>query len=224
MGPSNVLITDLIVQSLPSPKGCLYCGEPPDHTTVWSGYYWPVISNFTVRFLPRTFEKLVKVWKNLFLSNIASWGPTGSKNTKISIVAIFFQNFQNFQNFRFLYQPWTIHFCNKNFDFFFFKKIRQNLPDFNDFSECYKKKCSSQNCSRLRPHMVMLFKNWKLAKIRQISSIFHKKIENFEFNFCTYHERSNFGIKISHFFFFVLKILPTFCDYLPFFTTILKES
>ena len=108
--------------------------------------------------------------------------------------------------------------------FFFFKKIRQNLPDFNDFSEFYKKKCSSQNCSRLRPHMVMLFKNWKLAKIRQISSIFHKKIENFEFNFCTYHERSNFGIKISHFFFFVLKILPTFCDYLPFFTTILKES
>ena len=26
-----------ILQSLPSPKGCLYCGEPPDHTTVWSG-------------------------------------------------------------------------------------------------------------------------------------------------------------------------------------------
>ena len=47
----------------------------------------------------------------------------------------------------------------------------------------------------------MLFKNWKIAKIRQISSIFHKKIENFEFDFCTYHERSNFGIKKSDFFF-----------------------
>ena len=28
-----------IKQSVPSPKGCMYCGEPPDHTTVWSGYY-----------------------------------------------------------------------------------------------------------------------------------------------------------------------------------------
>ena len=28
-----------ILQSIPSTKGCLYCGEPPDHTTVWSGYY-----------------------------------------------------------------------------------------------------------------------------------------------------------------------------------------
>ena len=26
-----------LLQSIPSPKGCLYCGEPPDHTTVWSG-------------------------------------------------------------------------------------------------------------------------------------------------------------------------------------------
>ena len=26
-----------VLQSLPSLKGCLYCGEPPDHTTVWSG-------------------------------------------------------------------------------------------------------------------------------------------------------------------------------------------
>ena len=118
-----------IKKSVPSPKGCMYCGEPPDHTTVWSGYYWPVISNFTVRFLPRTFEKLEQCWKNLFFPNIASWGPTGSKNTKISIVAIFFQNFQNFNIFWFLYQPWTIHFCNKNFDFFFLK----NSPKFAGF-------------------------------------------------------------------------------------------
>ena len=26
-----------ILQSLPSTNGCMYCGEPPDHTTVWSG-------------------------------------------------------------------------------------------------------------------------------------------------------------------------------------------
>ena len=26
-----------LLQSIPSPKGCLYCGEPPYHTTVWSG-------------------------------------------------------------------------------------------------------------------------------------------------------------------------------------------
>ena len=26
-----------VLQSLPSLKGCLYCGEPRDHTTVWSG-------------------------------------------------------------------------------------------------------------------------------------------------------------------------------------------
>ena len=26
-----------VLQSLPSLKGYLYCGEPPDHTTVWSG-------------------------------------------------------------------------------------------------------------------------------------------------------------------------------------------
>ena len=26
-----------LLQSISSPKGCLYCGEPPDHTTVWSG-------------------------------------------------------------------------------------------------------------------------------------------------------------------------------------------
>ena len=26
-----------VLQSLPSLKGCLYCGEPSDHTTVWSG-------------------------------------------------------------------------------------------------------------------------------------------------------------------------------------------
>ena len=29
-----------IKQSVPSPKGCMYCGEPPDHTTAWSGYYY----------------------------------------------------------------------------------------------------------------------------------------------------------------------------------------
>ena len=28
-----------LLQSISSPKGCLYCGEPPEHTTVWSGYY-----------------------------------------------------------------------------------------------------------------------------------------------------------------------------------------
>ena len=39
VGPCNVLITNLSDQSLPSPKGCLYCGEPPDQATVWSGYY-----------------------------------------------------------------------------------------------------------------------------------------------------------------------------------------
>ena len=134
---------------------------------------------------------------------------------------------KNFQNFRHFFDFCTNHersiFAIK-ISIFFSKKFAKICRILTIFSECYKKKCSSQNCSRLRPHMVMLFKNWKLAKIRQISSIFHKKIENFEFNFCTYHERSNFGIKISHFFFFVLKILPTFCDYLPFFTTILKES
>ena len=26
-----------LLQSILSPKCCLYCGEPPDHTTVWSG-------------------------------------------------------------------------------------------------------------------------------------------------------------------------------------------
>ena len=111
-----------------------------------------------------------------------------------------FPKFSTF--FWFLYQPWTIHFCNKKFHFFFLKKF-PNFADFNEFFGLLQKKCSSQNCSRLRPHRVMLFKNWKIAKIRQISSIFQKKIEFFKIAFCTNHERSNFGIKKSTFFFSV---------------------
>ena len=121
--------------------------------------------------VPRTFAKLETGWKNLFLPNIASWGPTGSKNTKISIFGIFFvkwpkmaQNFQNFRIFLIFYQPWTIHFWNKNFDFFprkfakflliwFFQKIAHNLQNFRFF-----------------------------------------------FDFCTNHDRSIFGIKISRYF------------------------
>ena len=86
--------------------------------------------------VPRTFEKLEKGWKNLFFSNIASWGPTGWKNIKSSILGIFFEIwpkwlkiFKIFDIFYFLYQPWTIHFCNKNFEFFFLEK----LPNFGGF-------------------------------------------------------------------------------------------
>ena len=68
----------------------------------------------------------------------------------------------------------------------------------------------------------MLFKNWKIAKIRQISSIFQKNFQFFEFDFCTNHEQSIFGIKKLTFFF--LDILTIFCEYQLFFTTILKES
>ena len=72
--------------------------------------------------------------------------------------------------------------------------------DFYEFFRLLRKKCSSQNCCRLRPHRVMFFWEWKIAKIRQISSIFQKKIEFFKIAFCTNHERSNFGIKKSTFF------------------------
>ena len=84
-----------------------------------------------------------------------------------------------------------------------------------NFSECFYKIGSSQNCSRFRPHRVMFFKNWKIAKIRQISSIFHKFFEFFDFDFCTNHERSIFGIKIS---FFFLEKLPKFFVFLWFCT------
>ena len=55
-----------IEQSIPSPKGCMYCGEPPDHTTVWSGYYWPVIRKslltFAYRELLNYWKKVEKIW------------------------------------------------------------------------------------------------------------------------------------------------------------------
>ena len=154
MGPSNVLITKLIVQSLPSPKGCLYCGEPPDHTTVWSGYYWPVISNLSVLFLARTFEKLEQCWKNLFMSNIASWGPTGSKNTKISILGIFFVLWPKWLKiskiFDIFFDFCTNHersiFAIKN-SRFFSRKIAKIWRILTTFSDCYKKSARAKTAA-----------------------------------------------------------------------------
>ena len=90
------------------------------------------------------------------------------------------------------------------------------------FSECFYKIWSSQNCSRFRPHRVMFFKKWKIAKIREISSIFHKISENFDFHFCTNHERSNFGIKKSDFFF--SKMCQKLSDFYDFFKMLLQKK
>ena len=60
------LYTARIKQSVPSPKGCMYCGEPPDHTTVWSGYYCLKLSNllltFAYRELLNNWKKVEKIW------------------------------------------------------------------------------------------------------------------------------------------------------------------
>ena len=183
MGPCNVLITNLIEQSLPSTKGCLYCGEPPDHTTVWSGYYWPVISNFIVRFLTRTFEKLEKVWKNLFLSNIASWGPLSTKNTKISFLAKLLNISKIFDIFWFLYQPWTIQFWYKNFDIFFLEK----LPKFGGFlwffQNVTKKSARAKTAAGSRRTGWCYFESEKLPKFVKFRRFFTKfsKISNLIF-------------------------------------------
>ena len=183
MGTCNVLITNVIEQSLPSTKGCLYCGEPPDHTTVWSGYYWPVISNFIVRFLTRTFEKLEKVWKNLFLSNIASWGTLSTKNTKISFLAKLLNISKIFDIFWFLYQPWTIQFWYKNFDIFFLEK----LPKFGGFlwffQNVTKKSARAKTAAGSRRTGWCYFESEKLPKFVKFRRFFTKfsKISNLIF-------------------------------------------
>ena len=133
---------------------------------------------------------------------------------------------QNFQNFRQFSDFCTNHersiFAIKNSIFFFLKNC-QNLADFNEFFGLLQKKCSSQNCSRLRPHRVMFFKNWKIAKIRQISSIFQKKSNFSKLLFVPTMKDLILELQNQPFLLF-LEILPIFCEYLPFFTTILKES
>ena len=57
-----------ILQSLPSMKGCLYCGEHPDHTTVWSGYYCALRINppnsLKTNFLIKTFSPAALIEEN----------------------------------------------------------------------------------------------------------------------------------------------------------------
>ena len=128
--------------------------------------------------VPRTFEKLEKGWKNLFFSNIASWGPTGWKNIKSSILGIFFEIWLKwlkfskiFDIFLFLYQPWTIHFCNKKFDFFFFNC--QNLADFYDFFRMFCIKFDrAKTAAGWGRTGWFFFLKWKIAKICQISWFF----------------------------------------------------
>ena len=36
---ATILLINIKSIIITQQKGYLYCGEPPDHTTVWSGYY-----------------------------------------------------------------------------------------------------------------------------------------------------------------------------------------
>ena len=134
---------------------------------------------------------------------------------------------QNFQNFRHFFDFCTNHersnFGIKKSTFFFLEK----LPKFGWFLRFFEnvtiKFDRAKTAADWRRTGWCFWKSEKLPKFVQFRRFF-TSFSNFQkTNFCTYHERSNFGIKKSTFF-LLLEILPTFCEYLPFFTTILKES
>ena len=139
-----------------------------------------VVAHFWV---PRTLELLEKVWKNLVFPNIASWGPTGSKNTKISFLAKLLNISKIFDIFWFLYQPWTIQFCYKNFDIFFLEK----LPKFGGFlwffQNVTKKSARAKTAAGSRRTGWCYFESEKLPKFVKFRRFFTKfsKISNLIF-------------------------------------------
>ena len=90
-------------------------------------------------------------------------------------------------------------FAIKNF-LFFSRKIAKIWRIWMSFSDSYKKNARAKTTADRRPTGWCFWKSENLPKFVQFRRFF-TSFSNFQkTNFCTYHERSNFGIKNSSFF------------------------